>query len=131
MIKPATLLSRAKRMRTDPTKAESVVWNIVRANQLGCKFKRQFPIGEYILDFYCHTLKLCIEIDGEQHGFEKQEQYDQKREKYLINLGIKTVRIWNTGVLENTEDIYHNLENIVTIRMKELHLSDSGLLSVV
>ena len=71
-----TLSDRRKELRKNQTKAEEILWFELRNNKLGAKFKRQHSIGGYIADFYCHTLKLVIEIDGGIHKSKEQREYD-------------------------------------------------------
>jgi len=61
------IFERAKQLRNQVTHAEMIIWNYLRGNQCGYKFRRQHPVGNFILDFYCHQLKLAIEIDGSIH----------------------------------------------------------------
>ena len=58
----------APALRQNATKAEAILWRCLRDRRMGVKFRRQCPVGDYILDFYCHSLKLCIELDGGVHG---------------------------------------------------------------
>ena len=67
------------------------MWKALRHEKIGWKFRRQHPIGPYSLDFYCAELKLCVEVDGEQHGLRIEQ--DRKRDAYLADLGIRTIRI--------------------------------------
>lgn len=92
--------------------AEQLLWSLLRNRRLaGAKFRRQHPIGRYIMDFYCHEKKLVIELDGGQHS--EQQDYDQRRDIYLNQLGIRVLRFWNNQMLQETESvlekIYHTL----------------------
>ncbi|HYM98428.1 MAG TPA: DUF559 domain-containing protein, partial [Aestuariivirgaceae bacterium] len=81
-IKPK-LRSRARSLGRDLTDAEHVIWKAVRAHRLnGMSFRRQTPVGPYIVDFVCHDAMLILEIDGGQHFDVKQEAYDQRRDEY-------------------------------------------------
>jgi len=96
------LKQRATQLRNNPTDAELHLWQQLRKSQLlGCKFRRQEVIGNYIVDFVCFTPKLVIELDGGQHL--EQKAYDQDRSDYLINLGYKVLRFWNDEVLTQTD----------------------------
>ena len=98
----AILLDRAKRMRSAPTEAETALWRHLRADRLaGHKFKRQQPIGPYIVDFVCFAKKLIIEIDGGQHV--DRQTYDEARTAWLRRQGFHVVRCWNDDVLRSTE----------------------------
>jgi very-short-patch-repair endonuclease len=91
-------------------KAEVVLWGKLKGRQLlGCKFRRQFSIGPYILDFYCPALKLAIEVDGDSHFQDGVTQYDAKRQAFIESLGIKVVRFLNTEIYENIEGVLQTL----------------------
>ena len=82
---------RARRLRTEMSVSEKVLWEQIRKKKLGFAFRRQVPVGPYILDFYCAQASLCIEVDGEQH--EEARWRDAKRDAYLRDVGIETMRI--------------------------------------
>jgi radical SAM superfamily enzyme YgiQ (UPF0313 family)/very-short-patch-repair endonuclease len=101
---PEKILAFARELRTNQTDAEELIWELVRAKRfLGIKFRRQHPVSNYILDFYCDSLKLAIELDGSQHA--ENVSYDEKRSAELHKLGIETLRFWNNDVLANTESV--------------------------
>ncbi|OQX17606.1 MAG: DNA (cytosine-5-)-methyltransferase [Desulfobulbaceae bacterium A2] len=86
------------------TDAERRLWYHLRANRLqGIKFKRQKPLGSYIVDFVCLDKKLVIEVDGGQH--QEQAAYDQERDAWLRREGFEVLRFWNTDVLKNMEGV--------------------------
>jgi very-short-patch-repair endonuclease len=87
-------------------KGEKLLWSKLRRNNLEYKFRRQFGIKNYILDFYCIKLKLAIEVDGISHTDEKVFEKDCERQGYLESLGIKVIRF-------NSEDVFNNLEQVV------------------
>lgn len=84
-------LSRARQGRKEMSASERVLWNLVRRDRLGFRFKRQVPVLDYILDFYCAEAWLCIEVDGEQHLL--NAHYDSERDHKLEAKGIETLRI--------------------------------------
>lgn len=86
-------------LRKNQTKEETVLWNLLRRNQLGYKFKRQHSIGIYIVDFYCPSKRLIIELDGVQHLDNKE--YDTERTNYFNSKDIKVIRFWNSEILKN------------------------------
>jgi radical SAM superfamily enzyme YgiQ (UPF0313 family) len=101
---PEKILAFARELRTNQTDAEDFLWEIVRAKRfLDLKFRRQHPCGGYLLDFYCDSLKLAIELDGSQHA--ENVSYDEKRTAELRKLGIEILRFWNNDVLANTESV--------------------------
>ena len=97
---PKLLLARAKSMRSAPTVAENRLWYYLRAHRfLGLKFKRQRPIGNYIVDFIAREQKLIVEVDGGQH--QQNTGYDQQRDHFLRNQGFRVLRFWNPEVMTN------------------------------
>lgn len=98
--KPVTRL-RAKSLRKKMTDAELIVWEHVRNRKIGFKFRRQHPIGKYIVDFYCHELKLVIEVDGEIHNFPEQKEWDDARTENMHLKEITVIRFTNDEVLNN------------------------------
>lgn len=89
-------LCNAKKLRKNMTEFEQKLWYYLRAKRfLGLKFKRQVPMGNYIVDFLCKDQKLIIELDGSGHLEEKQTKYDNIRDEYFKNLGYKVLRIYN------------------------------------
>lgn len=98
------LINRAKQMRQEMTDAEKCLWQYLRAHRLnGYKFRRQQPIGTYIVDFVCTQPKLIIEADGSQH--QMQQDYDENRSAYLNSLGFTVLRFWNHEILQQTNEV--------------------------
>ena len=94
--------AKAKVLRKNFTNTERVLWKHLRAKQMeGCKFRRQEPIGSYIVDFLCHEKMIVIEVDGSQHSTERER--DNKRDVWLKGQGYKVLRLWNNEVLANIE----------------------------
>ncbi len=110
--------NRRTKLRRNQTKAEQVLWYELRAKRLGYKFRRQFQIGKYIVDFYCHELKLVIELDGPIHEY--QQSYDTKRQTWLENQGYKVIRYLNDEVLFDREAVLMHLSSEITKRKKYL-----------
>jgi very-short-patch-repair endonuclease len=105
---------RARELRKKMTYAESLFWNEVSNKRfLGFKFRRQHPIGKYIADFYCHELKLVIEIDGNIHEFFDLKEYDQGRTYELEEFGLKVLRFQNEEVEKNMEKVLFVLRSKV------------------
>ncbi len=95
---------RCRELRKNATDAEQLLWSCLRNRMLGgYKFRRQHPIGSYILDFYCHETKLCVELDGGGHTELKQRRYDADRTAILESQGIEVLRYWNHEVMKNLE----------------------------
>ncbi|WP_207632887.1 endonuclease domain-containing protein [Foetidibacter luteolus] len=90
----------AKSLRKNMTDAEKVLWGYLKAGLKGLKFRRQHPLGIYIADFYCHKIRLVIEVDGNIHEKDDVKLYDIKRETELKNEGYRVVRFTNDKVLK-------------------------------
>jgi very-short-patch-repair endonuclease len=105
--KPGTKLAQSLRKRQ--TEAERALWSKLRNRQLdGWKFKRQFPFGPYVLDFYCFDANLVIEVDGSQHG-EIRAEHDRARTKSLESRGLRVLRVWNADVLTNIAGVLESV----------------------
>ncbi len=103
---------RAKQLRRRPTEAEAKLWIRLRRKQLdGFRFRRQTPIGSYIVDFFCPEAKLIVEIDGGQHA--DQKEYDELRTQWLEERGYRVVRFWNNDVLANTDGVIAEIQRAV------------------
>ena len=95
------------------TPAEELLWNYLKVNKWGYKFRRQHPIFMYVADFYCHPLKLIVEIDGSIHQLEDVKRNDEIRENHLNNLGLKIIRFKNEDVMQNTEGVLNQIKQII------------------
>ena len=94
------------------TKAEVTLWKYLKNKQLsGRKFRRQFSVGRYILDFYCFKEKLAIELDGKDHYSDAGYESDIIRDEFLRKQGIRVFRIENEDVFKNTEDVLEEIKN--------------------
>jgi very-short-patch-repair endonuclease len=109
------IFENAKILKHNQTKAEMIMWQVLRGRQLnGMKFRRQHPIGRFIVDFYCHEYKLVIELDGEIHNIDFVKEYDENREVQLQNLGLKILRFKNEEVFDSLEKILETIKIIVS-----------------
>lgn len=107
----------AKKLRRDMTEAEKLFWRKVRNRSLsGHKFRRQVPIGAYIVDFLCLEEKVVVEIDGGQHNENKK---DEERDVLLSQLGYCVIRFWNNDVLNNLEGVLSTLTLTLSQRERE------------
>ena len=98
------LKAHAKAMRSNMTPAENKLWYHLRRNNLAnFHFRRQQIIGSYIVDFYCHSAKLVVELDGSGHL--DQVMYDQKRDETLVGLGLRVLRFYNSDVIEDIDTV--------------------------
>jgi very-short-patch-repair endonuclease len=99
-----SLLDNAKTLRRNLTDAEQRLWYYLRAHRfMGRKFKRQKPIGRYVVDFICLEEKLVIELDGGQHA--DNHEYDQERDAWLRGQGYTVLRFWNNELMNETESV--------------------------
>ena len=101
-----TTTERAQRLRREATPAERKLWARLKAKQLnGLAFRRQHPVGPYIVDFYCAELKLAIEIDGDSHGNDDAQRRDEKRSAFISLKGVRIIRFWNADIHERLEGV--------------------------
>jgi very-short-patch-repair endonuclease len=104
----------ARELRNNPTDAERLLWNQLRLWQLdGHKFRRQQPLGPYIVDFVCLEKRVVVEVDGGQHA--QDASLDAKRDRWLRDEGFVVLRFWNNDVLKNIdsvkEEVYKTLQS--------------------
>lgn len=107
-----------KELRSYGTKYEATMWLLLKNRQIeGMKFRRQFSVGEYILDFYCPELKLAIELDGQDHYSIDGSYKDRVRDEWLSTQGITILRIENCAIFENQHAVIELLKETV-LRLK-------------
>lgn len=107
---PPDVRGNARRLRAGMTDVERRVWYALRAGRFfGLKFRRQVPMGRYVVDFICHERKLVIEIDGSQHGFDEVARRDEIRTRFLEAEGYRVVRFWNHEVLTEWESVLERI----------------------
>ena len=95
--------NRARELRRDSTPAEKILWRALRGRRIkGAKFRRQRPIGPFIVDFVCLDHSLVVEVDGGQHA---DSAYDARRSRYLPRQGYRVIRFWNGDVLGNADGV--------------------------
>ncbi len=115
------LKSLRRTLRRNQTEAERILWSELRDRRLlGYKFFRQYGVGRYILDFYCTSARLAIELDGSHHGQKKQRLKDRERTYFLEECSIKVIRFWNY-------EIYQNIAGVIEAILDELDLSQDSL----
>jgi very-short-patch-repair endonuclease len=102
---------RRRELRRKATSQEKLLWEKLRNQKLGFRFKRQYSIGGYILDFYCAKKKLIVELDGEIHNTKDAKEYDAVRDKFFRELGYKTIRFWNGEVESDTEKVLEKIKS--------------------
>ena len=114
-------LEKRRKLRKEETYVEKIVWLHLRDRQiLGYKFRRQYSVDHFVIDFYCPELKLAVEIDGDVHEIPEQKDYDKARQKYLEKFGINFIRIKNEEFLGNPNKAFSKIEKkIISIVEKE------------
>ena len=106
-----------KLLRNNGTSAEATLWVLLKGKQLqGRKFRRQHSVGNYVLDFYCHEIKLCIEADGGIHNEKNIKEYDIERTKVLNENGITVLRFTNKEIIERIAMVVNKIEAFVKNR---------------
>ncbi|MBV9062058.1 MAG: endonuclease domain-containing protein [Alphaproteobacteria bacterium] len=112
---PLLTFKRARALRRKMTLPEAILWRRIRRGQLaGLQFRRQHPIGPYILDFFCAASRVALEIDGAAHDSEAQYEHDQRRDAWLAREGIQVLRIAAAEILRD-ESLDHVLSHIVQV----------------
>ena len=101
----------ARMLRRNMTDVERILWSKIRNKQLGVKFRRQQPLGKYIVDFICFEERLIIEVDGGQHSENTQ---DTIRDKWLKTNGFQVLRFWNNDVLKNLNGVLGIIKKYVS-----------------
>ncbi len=117
------IFKRAKELRNNVTHTEMLMWHYLVTRPLGYKFRRQHPFYNYIADFYCHALRLVIEIDGSIHNRADVKEYDKERENIIRSLGIEVLRFTNADVLHRFDFVISSIniwiQNTLTTTQKE------------
>ena len=108
------IFANAKHLRRNMTDAETVLWMHLKKGINGIKVRRQHPIGLYIADFYCHKVKLIIEIDGPVHNNTETKKTDEERQKNLEKWGYLVIRFSNQQVMKKTEKVISIIKEKIT-----------------
>ena len=104
----------ARKLRKNSTIQERILWKILRNRQFkNLKFRRQFPIGEYIVDFVCEEKRIVIELDGGQHNETENIIKDIERMRFIESEGYKVIRFWNNDILNNLEGVFKILNEFL------------------
>ena len=122
------LFKLAEQLRAKMTEAEEMLWNIIKINEWHLKFRRQHPISNYIADFYCHNVKLVIELDGGYHENKEVKIYDEARENNIRQYGITVLRFKNEEVFNNTDAVLSkigltiaSIQNVIAKKVESLN----------
>ena len=113
-------------LRKQEVSAERLLWSKIRNRQLGVKFKRQYSVGNYVIDFYCPEIRLGIEIDGSTHSTSIEIARDLKRENYLRKTGIKIKRFTNVDVFENLDGVITSVLEVIKTSPAPLLIKERG-----
>jgi very-short-patch-repair endonuclease len=112
------IFSNAKKLRENPTQAEELMWLSLSNNQLdGYKFRRQHPLLNYVVDFYCHQLKLVVEIDGEYHQTVEQKKLDKERTVNIEFQGLDVIRFTNDEVLTDINTVLNKIKEFIQLKL--------------
>jgi len=113
------IFEKAKALRRNMTPAELKLWQYIKDNKLlGLRFRRQHPIDIFIADFYCHKLKLVIELDGEIHNKTENKEYDENRTVELERLGITVIRFENNEIMTDIDTVMNKIKKTCEQIMK-------------
>lgn len=127
----SAIVKRAEELRNKMTEAENILWKAIHINEWKLTFRRQHPIYKYVADFYCHAVKLVIELDGGIHEEEVVKRYDVDRENILKDLGLSVLRFKNEQVIKNTPQVLQVIsETISKLKNAQKTYSDKSTLSL-
>jgi very-short-patch-repair endonuclease len=113
------IFRKAKVLRDNMTPSEKKLYEKLRNNQmLGLRFKSQHPIDQFIVDFYCHSLKLVIEVDGEVHDLKRTKDNDDNRTFELEKFGLTVIRFNNKDVINNIDSVVQKIMSICRVLIK-------------
>jgi len=119
LINIPPLKGRRRELRNNPTAAETILWlHLQRRQMLGKKFRRQYSIGRYIVDFFCFECDIAVEVDGAPHFAELKVEYEADRTAFLEGLGIELIRFENRMIYENLEAVLETIR--VAIRKRDV-----------
>ena len=119
------IFKKAEELRKKMTSAEKIIWQHIHINEWKLKFRRQHPVSNFIVDFYCHALKLVIEIDGDIHDVEEVKKNDVARERTLFSLGLKVLRFSNEVVYKNSKEVLKKIDETIRV-LRGSPLGDGG-----
>jgi very-short-patch-repair endonuclease len=101
-------------LRSHLPKPEAILWkHLSRRQMLGYKFRRQYSVDQFVMDFYCPELKLAVEVDGDTHFIGKAPEYDNARQLYIESFGIRFVRVRNADVCDSLESVLFEIQSAI------------------
>ncbi len=110
------IFETAKGLREKETEAEKILWQYLGKWPLGYKFRRQHAMSKYVVDFYCHALKIIIEVDGSIHEVDSIKKHDEERQQFLEDNGMSFLRFTNDEVKNNIEQVKRNIEAYINVQ---------------
>ncbi|MBQ5690176.1 MAG: DUF559 domain-containing protein [Alistipes sp.] len=120
------LTTQRKTLRNNSTSAEAMLWSMLKSRQLGVKFRRQFSVGQFILDFYSPEIKLCVELDGAPHFTYGGSDYDYERTEYLKEYhDIRTLRFENIEFFKYPEEVVSSIKRAIE-EQREANMEKKG-----
>jgi very-short-patch-repair endonuclease len=109
----------ARKLRASQTDSEAKLWSYLKTKPLGFKFRRQHPFNLYVLDFYCHKLRLAIEIDGEYHNTQQQQKMDLIRTTSISKYNVDVIRFTNHNIMEDLHNTTKKINRIIEKRSED------------
>jgi very-short-patch-repair endonuclease len=114
LVNVPPLKERHKELRNNPTAAETILWRHLQRRQiLGKKFRRQYSIGRYVVDFFCVECDIAIELDGAPHFAQLKEDYEAERTRFLRQQGIQIIRFENRVIYDNLDDVLETIRQAI------------------
>ena len=112
------LVKKARELRSNMTRTEIILWSRLRSKKIeGYKFRRQEPIFDYVVDFYCDKLKLIIEVDGEVHSLAQNSDYDLKRQEILILNGYNVIRVSSFDIETDIDSVVEKIRSYINLNL--------------
>lgn len=124
------IFQRAEELRNRMTPSEEILWKSIHINEWKLKFRRQHPIANWVVDFYCHAVKLVIEVDGDVHEAEDVKKNDEERETHLKKLGLTVLRFKSDDVFKNRKTVLEKISETI-VKLQSPPLGDRGKLYVI
>ena len=116
----STEKAKRRQLRGDSPTAELRIWSSLRRKNIsGYRFRRQYSVGPYVLDFYCPALKLAVEIDGDSHFIGDAIEDDKRRQSFIESFGIHFLRFTNQGVYDNLNGVLETINNVALSNSKQ------------
>ena len=126
----STEKAKRRRLRSDSPTAETTIWtSLRRKNIVGYRFRRQYSVGPYVIDFYCPALKLAVEIDGDSHFIGDAVEDDKQRQAFIESFGIRFLRFTNRDIYDNLEGVLEAITSVALAKSDPPQTKQSPLLT--